>query len=297
MIDSLKNEFEIQDTVKVTSGNNGMPKVILTHNSGSSTEVYLHGAHVTSWKSSKGEELFFLSRESVFAPNEPIRGGIPIAFPQFSKQGPLKQHGIARTTNWELVETGVDAAGTVSAVLKLTDSEETLSQWPHKFAISLRLDLSESSLGVSSIVENTGDDPFDFQIAFHTYFKVGDIKQTSVCGLEGIPFIDTLCDNKRVIENHPIKDIDRNVDRIYDKTPDKLSIEDKANNRIIRLEKEDMPDVVVWNPWIEKAKQVADFGDDEYLQMICVETACILPAVELVSGAIWNGKTVFTVAE
>ena len=29
---------------------------------------------------------------------------------------------------------------------------------------------------------------------------------------------------------------------------------------------------VVWNPWIAKARQLADFGDDEYTGMICVET-------------------------
>jgi glucose-6-phosphate 1-epimerase len=28
---------------------------------------------------------------------------------------------------------------------------------------------------------------------------------------------------------------------------------------------------VVWNPYIEKAKGMSDFGDDEYKEMICVE--------------------------
>jgi D-hexose-6-phosphate mutarotase len=30
---------------------------------------------------------------------------------------------------------------------------------------------------------------------------------------------------------------------------------------------------VVWNPWADKAAQLADFGDEEYLSMVCVETA------------------------
>ncbi len=29
---------------------------------------------------------------------------------------------------------------------------------------------------------------------------------------------------------------------------------------------------VVWNPWIDKARRMPDFGDDEYRGMICVET-------------------------
>ena len=27
----------------------------------------------------------------------------------------------------------------------------------------------------------------------------------------------------------------------------------------------------VWNPWVDKAKRMGDFGDDEYKRMLCVE--------------------------
>ena len=30
---------------------------------------------------------------------------------------------------------------------------------------------------------------------------------------------------------------------------------------------------VVWNPWTAKAKAMADFGDDEWPGMLCIETA------------------------
>ena len=29
---------------------------------------------------------------------------------------------------------------------------------------------------------------------------------------------------------------------------------------------------VVWNPWIAKARQMPDFGDEEYERMVCVES-------------------------
>ena len=32
---------------------------------------------------------------------------------------------------------------------------------------------------------------------------------------------------------------------------------------------------VVWNPWIEKAKMMSDFDDDEYKQMVCVESGYV----------------------
>jgi glucose-6-phosphate 1-epimerase len=35
--------------------------------------------------------------------------------------------------------------------------------------------------------------------------------------------------------------------------------------------KEEPVSCVVWNPYIEKAKGMSDFGDDQYHEMICVE--------------------------
>ncbi|KAM0005229.1 putative aldose 1-/Glucose-6-phosphate 1-epimerase, galactose mutarotase-like domain superfamily [Helianthus debilis subsp. tardiflorus] len=48
-------------SVEVTKGINGLEKVILRQTHGSSVEVYLYGAHVTSWKNEQGQELIFLS--------------------------------------------------------------------------------------------------------------------------------------------------------------------------------------------------------------------------------------------
>ena len=28
---------------------------------------------------------------------------------------------------------------------------------------------------------------------------------------------------------------------------------------------------VVWNPWVDKARNMPDFGDDEFKRMVCVE--------------------------
>jgi glucose-6-phosphate 1-epimerase len=43
---------------------------------------------------------------------------------------------------------------------------------------------------------------------------------------------------------------------------------------------------VVWNPWAERAKAMADFGDDEWTGMVCAETANAMDdAVTLAPGA------------
>ena len=43
-----------------------------------------------------------------------------------------------------------------------------------------------------------------------------------------------------------------------------LQIIDKQAGKAISIHKNNFPDAVVWNPWVEKAKGMADFGDEEY---------------------------------
>jgi D-hexose-6-phosphate mutarotase len=38
------------------------------------------------------------------------------------------------------------------------------------------------------------------------------------------------------------------------------------------VEKSGSVSTVVWNPWVAKAKQMPDFGDDEFKQMVCVDS-------------------------
>ncbi len=39
---------------------------------------------------------------------------------------------------------------------------------------------------------------------------------------------------------------------------------DEGRGRAVVIEKEGFPDAVVWNPWIDKAAGMGDFGDEEY---------------------------------
>ena len=65
------------------------------------------------------------------------------------------------------------------------------------------------------------------------------------------------------------------------------SADDKPLFSIVR---EMLPDVVVWNPWIEKAKGMADFSpDDGYQRMICVEAGSVSNWLALEAGDSWEG--------
>lgn len=47
---------------------------------------------------------------------------------------------------------------------------------------------------------------------------------------------------------------------------------------------------MVWNPWDKEAKAMADFGDDEYKHMLCVEAAAIEKPITLKPGEEWKGR-------
>jgi D-hexose-6-phosphate mutarotase len=63
------------------------------------------------------------------------------------------------------------------------------------------------------------------------------------------------------------------VDRIYQQTEATCTINDSGFQRRVVVAKDGSSSTVVWNPWIAKAQRMADFGDDEYRGMVCIETA------------------------
>src|SRR5678816_82938 len=81
-------------------GEQGLPMVAVTATDGARFEAYLHGAHVTSWRTAgDGDERLFVSSEAHFEDGAAIRGGIPVCFPQFADQGPLPMHGAHQTVH------------------------------------------------------------------------------------------------------------------------------------------------------------------------------------------------------
>ncbi|HOM83227.1 MAG TPA: D-hexose-6-phosphate mutarotase [Armatimonadota bacterium] len=292
MLQALQERFGIEGAVTFVAGKNGLPTMALRHASGAGAVIYLHGAHVTSWTTPKGEELFFVSRESRFAPGQPIRGGIPVIFPQFGG-GELPQHGFARISEWAVLRTGVAEGGEITVALGLHENPETLAMWPHPFALELEARLGERSLHLDYRAQNTGSEAFAFTCALHTYFRVADIRRTALLGLEGVTRIDTLRDDIREVETRREIRFDQETDFIYESAPDSVLLVDEGNARKLRIEKAGMPDYVVWNPWIEKSRRMPDFGDDEYPWMLCVETGVMARPTTLRPGEQWKGTTTF----
>jgi len=82
------------------------------------------------------------SDKSLFEQGKDIDGGIPIVWPQFGP-GALPQHGFARVKTWHVGKKNTN--GDVSVELLLSQDEDTLKVWPHKFNLTLTVRLSEQS--------------------------------------------------------------------------------------------------------------------------------------------------------
>ena len=67
--------------------------------------------------------------------------------------------------------------------------------------------------------------------------------------------------------------IDQEIDRIYWGADPLGVVVDHGWNRRMTLSSQGAGSVVLWNPWIAKSRRMADFGDNEYQQMVCLETA------------------------
>lgn len=292
-LEQLQQQFGISNLVRFAEGRGGMTRVGLEHASGARAEIYLHGAHVISWQPARGREVLFVSGASHFQDGAPIRGGIPVIFPQFG-DGPLPKHGLVRARAWAVARTALGADGAATITLRLEDDAQTRALWPHPFCLQLMVSLGQA-LTIEFTVKNPGSAPFPFQTTLHTYLQVADITQTSLFGLQGTAFEDFLYPGPAV-ETREVIMFDRETDRIYVNAPDRVVLDDRGNKRKIAIEKSGMNAIVVWNPWIEKSKRLEDFGDDEYRHMVCVETSHMRAPAVLAPGAQWSGRTMFACA-
>lgn len=268
--------------------------VVLERGEGTRVIVHLHGATVISW-TCNGEEQLFLSSTSVFDNMKAIRGGIPVVFPNFGPwtQGP--QHGFARIKQWSSdTPPRKDKNGDVIATFSLEDDEETRQIWNLKFKLVYTLELMENSLVSNFVVHNTDKINFEFTCLLHTYFRVPDIANTSVHGLKGLTYVDKVKDGKEFTEDRDAVTVDENYDRIYREAPTTVLIE-SAPGRRVELTTFNFPDIVVWNPWEETARKMADFDDDGWRHMLCVEAGKVTTPVVLNAGNKFDCSQKFTV--
>lgn len=121
----------IEGHVEAFQGPGGLPFVRLSHACGSSVEVSLFGAQITSFKQASGDEVLYVRPDAVYDRSKPIAGGIPICFPQFGP-GAIQQHGFARNVDWSVSDSSADPQPDdrdPEVQLLLRETPETLKIW------------------------------------------------------------------------------------------------------------------------------------------------------------------------
>lgn len=214
----------------------------------------------------KGEmPLLWSASLSTYEEGKAFRGGIPLCWPWFGKAG-SPAHGFARIVEWNLVNHTETKEG-VTLVFELCDSPQTRTLWPYAFLVRLETRLGRDvtlSLHVDAQSESTA--------ALHTYFACQNSEEVVIFGL-GNNYKDTLNNGISCESQSEILYINQAIDRIYTQPETKTSFQE--NNRTITISHVNHSDVVVWNPWKKGAEKLTDMQNDDYRQMLCIETARI----------------------
>jgi glucose-6-phosphate 1-epimerase len=292
----------LPEGARLEKGKGGLERLVLETGE-SEAHVYMHGAHVAHFQPKGARPVLWVSRESAFvsgSAGKPIRGGIPICFPWFGPkagQSEAPAHGFARLLPWSLDGVEPDPDGGLRATLALASDESTLRFFPDDFAARLVVSVSRV-LRLELGVRNTGTAPFSFEEALHTYFAVGDVRRIGITGLEGAAYLDrTDAMARKTLGVSPLT-IAGETDRVFGGHSGRVTIDDPAWGRRIDITRTGSRTAVVWNPWIEKARAMPDFGDDEWPEMACVESANALDdAVTLAPGVSHTLTTVIELVE
>lgn len=264
------NSRRVPEGIRVVS--DPLPHVVVDLPTARGT-IYLNGAHVAEWTPADQQPVLFLSDDSWLEEGQPIRGGIPVCFPWFADGVDATYrpfHGYARLAQWELTGAAVEAD---VAHLEFKLPLDEVSGLP---GAESRHGTFDATLSVSMGRELTvlftvsSDHEFVFEEALHTYFRVQDITQTRIVGLDRAHYWD------KVNQDVSVQDGDitftGEVDRVYESTG-AVQIVDEANSRVIVVDKTNSSNTVVWNPWRDKSQDVPDLGAAEWASMVCVETA------------------------
>lgn len=277
-IDALNRRFGIAGIAQIVAGKGGLPVVRITSKA-ATAEVSLYGAQVLNWRPDGADEVIFLSDHSQWQAGRAIRGGIPVCFPWFREKADnpsAPKHGFVRTREWRLDSLHAAEDASVTLVFITSSDDTTRALWPHDFLLAYRVRIADT-LRLELTVMNRGSGPMRFEEALHTYFRIGDIHQARVLGLNGAAFLDNTDGNRQKRQPGDLN-LTGPTDNAYMDTEAPLEIIDPVLHRRLHTSKLNSCTTVVWNPWRDGAAALSDLGDDEWQNMLCVEASNILSA-------------------
>ena len=233
-----------------------------------------------SWR---GQPLFYVSPR--IRPDQPLRGGVPVLFPQFGPHGYGQKHGLARRRLWQ--------AASQPDTYYLHLPADPQQHWPGEALLTLGLHCHADTARLTLTVKNTGDAPFSFTGGLHPYFQVSDLGQITIDGLGTTGFDD------RYDCADPLTPVagwfhGQAVERLYHAAP-ALSLQD--GRRRLDLQASGFHNWMIWQPGEVGGRHLADLPNEDINRFICIEPVWVKPAILLAAGEQHEGCLQISLSE
>lgn len=194
-------------------------------------------------------------------------------------------------------------------ILFLSDNDFTREIWNFKFNLFYKIKLSKGELSCDLVIFNSGEKDFNFQALLHTYISLDNLRSIEINGCQEYHFSDKTKGNKIYPEYDSSLIVSKELDRIYF---DKFKKQEKSvliyknidskralylkstfsskigkiqvsgvNSENIFLDILNLPsenlstDFVIWNPWIERCKEISDLSCNDYEKYVCIEPGLV----------------------
>jgi len=285
-IQRLNGEFGVSGQLSFFEAQGGLP-FLQVSNQNASALISLYAGQVLSFQPVNAtEDMLFVSSNAYFHEEKAIKGGIPICWPWFGDvlaNPSLPAHGFVRNNFWRVTHVDSLENNDTGIQLEFVNTPKTSTYWPDSFRLFLKIVIGHT-LTVELATINSGHQVFAISEALHTYFKVADVQQITVGGLENTDFLDKTEGFSQKHQRGAVK-VSTEMDRIYLNTSASIVIHDPILNRQIKISSSGNRHVVLWNPWFQGSTTLADLHPDDYHSFICVEMANALPhSVEIAPG-------------
>jgi D-hexose-6-phosphate mutarotase len=250
-----------------------METVVLTHGT-SRIQIYLQGGQVTSFQVA-GDELLWMSDSARFEPGAAIRGGIPLCWPWFGESldnAEWPKHGFARVSKFELISH--EETPEIASVTLRLDSGAGIEGWGSNMQLDVDIRLSDH-LWMEMRTTNHSDKSQLIGAALHSYFRVSCIENVAIPSVTGLDYLDKTAGYTQQVQSEALV-VTGEIDRVYNNPLHSAELVDSGLERRVAIEAWGNTDMVVWNPGPYVAASMADFDDEGYREMICIEPAMAL---------------------
>ena len=164
--EELLRRVALQSSSHANFTDEGLPVARLRHPQGASADICLHGGAITSWKRPDGSEMLQLDPSNKYNGEDPIYGGLTVAWPQLGAGALPLVNGVLQYLHWSVVETScwdIEEDPRPSITL-YADSEDVRMSvvseefaWPFEAMLTVTLGLAEERVLGGGNDEETGE--------------------------------------------------------------------------------------------------------------------------------------------